>query len=653
MKQAINQVSVSIAGVVLCFGQLVEAQSLEQPTVDARNWVNLTEIPETEPMRVFTDHAAIFGLTGKDSMRLSEVEKDPLGHTHYKFRQYHNGVKVEHGEFIIHQRPDGKLHLANGALYRGQAINTVPTISESHAIRTALEQVPARVYFWEVDFWERSLKEHSGNEHATYYPQPELVLTPARAEHIHTGGELYLAYKMEVRAHIPMDERVLYIDAQSGNVIREIQLSSDLCTAAYPITNYYGTRTIFTTQNAGQWRLFNDCMPGGGNLHIRDWGGSGTQVPPPTPLEITSANNTWTSTTQIFGASTQWALKRVDEYFNTIHGRSSYDDSSGVMDVYINAIYLDNNNQPYSSNAAYHGNGVMTVGIGNPDYQFPDPACISADPLEDALNTVDIMAHEYGHAIDGAEANLTYQDQSGALDESFADIYGCMVELHALGTNDWLIGDDRCTGAIRNMADPKDKGDPDTFGGINWAPTGAGQPDNGGVHTNSGVQNYWFYLLSAGGSGTNDNGWVYNVSGLGTAAAMQIAYRNHTTYLLSSSNYTDARLGAIQAAGDLFGECSFEQIQTANAWHAVGVGDNWLINANYYDPIPSDYYYVVNTLASPGNQPTATVNSTTGSIRFRAGSNIILGPGFHATAAPGVIFDAEIRDCSSFPVFSN
>ncbi|NIW45715.1 MAG: hypothetical protein GWN30_13480, partial [Gammaproteobacteria bacterium] len=65
-------------------------------------------------------------------------------------------------------------------------------------------------------------------------------------------------------------------------------------------------------------------------------------------------------------------------------------------------------------------------------------------------------------------------------------------------------------------------------------------PDNGGVHTNSGVQNYWFYLLSEGGSGVNDNGDAYFVTGIGIEEAAQIAYRNLTVYLMPGSDYPDA-----------------------------------------------------------------------------------------------------------------
>jgi hypothetical protein len=121
------------------------------------------------------------------------------------------------------------------------------------------------------------------------------------------------------------------------------------------------------------------------------------------------------------------------------------------------------------------------------------------------------------------------------------------------------------------MANPNLKNDPDTYLGTHWITS---KTDNFGVHTNSGVQNFWFYLLSVGGSGTNDNSNAYSVTGLGMSKAVQIAYRNLSVYLTPTSNYAMARQFAIQSARDLYGNCSNEVTQTTAAWYAVGVGTN-------------------------------------------------------------------------------
>ena len=108
--------------------------------------------------------------------------------------------------------------------------------------------------------------------------------------------------------------------------------------------------------------------------------------------------------------------------------------------------------------------------------------------------------------------------------------------------------------------------------------------DKGGVHRNSGVQNYWFYLLSEGGSGINDNGDTYDVTGIGIESAYKIAYRNLTTYLLPNATFKDAMHGSLKAAIDLFGKDTKEYESVLKAWHAVGVKDD----GDSVDQTPSD-----------------------------------------------------------------
>jgi hypothetical protein len=126
------------------------------------------------------------------------------------------------------------------------------------------------------------------------------------------------------------------------------------------------------------------------------------------------------------------------------------------------------------------------------------------------------------------------------------------------------------------MSDPKSEGQPDTYGGINWKTIECGTPtqanDYCGVHTNSGVLNHWFYILSIGKSGTNDIGNTYNVSGINIDKAAKIAYRLESVYLSANSTYANARTYGIQAATELFGAGSPEVIATTNAFYAVGVG---------------------------------------------------------------------------------
>ena len=236
--------------------------------------------------------------------------------------------------------------------------------------------------------------------------------------------------------------------------------------------------------------------------------------------------------------SAHWAAERAWAYYINVHARA------GMFNGYKLRIHP----RLAQENAFYNrDNGYENIYVGS------------------NLSTIDIMGHEYTHGVVRASANLVYQGESGALNESFADIFGVAIERDAGAGLDWTVGED--WRAIRSLQTPGNFGDPDTYLGARWANTGAGQPDNGGVHTNSGVQNRWFFLLAQGGT---QNG--VTVAGIGFDNAIRVVYRNLTVYLTSTSNYADARAGAIRAANDLFGTCSAQTRAVTNAWAAVGVG---------------------------------------------------------------------------------
>jgi hypothetical protein len=129
-------------------------------------------------------------------------------------------------------------------------------------------------------------------------------------------------------------------------------------------------------------------------------------------------------------------------------------------------------------------------------------------------------------------------------------------------------------GALRSMSNPNQYGQPAYYKGKYWASTASpsSSNDNGGVHTNSGVLNYWYYLVAVGKSGSNEAGATYSVTGLGLSDAAKILYRTESVYLTASSNYAAARTYSIQAATDLFGATSTQTQAVTNAWYAVGIG---------------------------------------------------------------------------------
>lgn len=128
-------------------------------------------------------------------------------------------------------------------------------------------------------------------------------------------------------------------------------------------------------------------------------------------------------------------------------------------------------------------------------------------------------------------------------------------------------------GVLRNLVDPKQAGQPDTYGGEYWQNPECGTPSNSndqcGVHTNSGVGNKWFTLLARGGAGDNDDGVSYSVIGVGASVAYDVALRTVRFKSTSTDHYGDFAENTLIAAGEL------EAAGKVPAGTAAAAGDAW------------------------------------------------------------------------------
>jgi Zn-dependent metalloprotease len=500
-----------------------------------------------------------FNVPAGTDLVLVKTETDELGFTHQRYTQIYNSLPVDRSGIVV-QFKNGQATSFNGDFFPVENVNTEPGLRESEALYYAMHHVGAETYMWEDTRWESEIKQRLKDEKATYYPKGELVITKFSNSASTSIKPVYrLAYQFDIHALSPSTEQRVFVDASSGEILYTLPLASD-CEPPVNFTSIFnGTRSVQTDFFSDpNYRLNDDCLAA--EVHVWDWN-SATSTP--SAIEIQNTTNTWTTMDERFGASVLWETKQSYAYFKNIHSRNSYDHADGDVNAFINAVFYSSSCAcDYTDNASMSfTGGTMKVGLG------------SSGTLANSWSSVDIIGHEYTHAVTGSSSLLVYQGESGALNESFSDIFGEMIERYVEGSNDWLMGDDRTDGAIRDMSDPNDFSDPDTYMGDFWKNTCVGCSDNGGVHSNSGVQNFWFNLLTVGGSGTNDNDDDYSVSGIGITKASAIAFRNQTLKLSANSDYAAARAGAIEAAEDLYGACSDEVKQTTNAWYAVGVGD--------------------------------------------------------------------------------
>ncbi len=185
------------------------------------------------------------------------------------------------------------------------------------------------------------------------------------------------------------------------------------------------------------------------------------------------------------------------------------------------------------------------------------------------FQSIDIIAHEFTHAVTQHTAGLVYSKQSGGLNESMSDVFGAVCEAYVLGyvnANAWKIGELIYTpgtgaDALRYMKDPALDGK--SIDRLSQ------YTDSTDVHYSSGISNLAFYLLVEGGS--HPRYTTPSVAALGITKARAIWYRALTLYMTSMTDFFGARLATLQAARDLYPTTTTEVTSVGKAWDAVGV----------------------------------------------------------------------------------
>lgn len=287
-------------------------------------------------------------------------------------------------------------------------------------------------------------------------------------------------------------------------------------------------RVIYTADNSG-------TLPG---RQVRGEGGAPTGDP--------AADEAYD------GAGATYAL------FSDIYNRDSIDGNGLRLDstVHFRTGY---------DNAFWNGRQMV---YGDGDEDLPENQRI----FNRFTIAVDIIGHELAHGVTQHTANLIYQGQSGALNESMSDVFGSLVKQRLLGQSpteaDWIIGEGLFTPnvnglGIRSMKepgtaynDPVVGKDPQPGHMRDYVNT---QSDNGGVHINSGIPNRAFYVTAV------------NLGGYAWEKAGQIWYVTLKSKLSESANFATAAAKTYEAARDLYGQGSLEQQAVRAGWAEVGI----------------------------------------------------------------------------------
>ncbi|MCP3032050.1 M4 family metallopeptidase [Halobacillus sp. A1] len=395
-----------------------------------------------------------------------------------------------------------------------------------------------------VDIAVSSIEEEIGKvEDFDAAPSSELFI-------YEMDGEFHLTYLVKASTSKPAPGYWHYfIDAKTGDIVDNYNAIDHVTAFGEGVL---GDRTKFQATSAdGGYYLFDETR--GDGIHTFD----ALEMDPNlfnrfSQLigyhgdEVTSGHKFFSDSAAVDAHA---HAGEVYDYFKETFNRDSFDDNGARM---ISSVHVGEN----WNNAAWNGVQMM-YGDGDGENFVP------------LSGAVDVIGHEMTHAVTDRSADLVYQDEPGALNESFSDILGAMVD-----RDDWLMGEDIYTpgiegDALRSLKDPSSipnpleegKGYPDHYSELY-----TGDLDNGGVHVNSSINNKAAYLLSEGGTH-----YDVTVEGVGRKATEQIYYRALTKYLTATSDFSMMRQAAVQSAIDLYGIDSQEVFSVHQAYDAIGV----------------------------------------------------------------------------------
>ncbi|MBD1372755.1 M4 family metallopeptidase [Hazenella sp. IB182357] len=444
-------------------------------------------------------------------LKLIEESNKRTGGKKFIYQQVYNDIPVFGHKLILHTDKAGKTTSINGDFnpkVKGKKLNTKAKYSAKQAIQKGKEVlgVANAKEFLIEEAAPYIYKDLKGKYHFVH------AVTLSTLE----GGPKYFD---------------IFIDARNLKVVDKIDKTMGAHAEGSGVDLHGKTVKVNAFESSGTFYLYDTTKPmyTGNSGVIATYTANQTGNVPGTLL--TDSNNYWTHNAAVSAHVNSGIV--YDYYYNKF-GRNSYDGVGGNM---ISSV---NFSDPYCpDNAFWLGTQMAYCDAGN---MIATPAAL------------DVVGHEITHGVIDRTADLFYYGESGALNESWSDVMGNLIENKS--DNNWLLGEDLGR-AFRSMSNPTAYGHPAHMD--DFLETTA---DKGGVHSNSSIPNKAFYNFVTSSGVTRDE-------------AANVWYDALTDgYLTEYSTFVDAVNGTIAAAEQRFGSNSTEVRALTNAWASVGLSGN-------------------------------------------------------------------------------
>ncbi|GIQ71334.1 hypothetical protein XYCOK13_41580 [Xylanibacillus composti] len=516
-----------------------------------------------------------------DSMSIAGFKRDAQGKSHVLYQQQYKGIPVYGKYAYVHKNAANQIYAATDKFddaLNGLELDVTPVLTGEEAI--------AVLGLFLEERHGQPVQFGTGQESFPIAPPAaELVVYPY-------DDRYYLAYQVEADYMVPsIGSWIAFVDAKDGRLIHAINKTRH---AVSPVegsgTGTFGVLPLQVSRDHTDGRYYTldasramydgapidlerylDLSSGAleeqGLIITMDYASLNAEYGNSAYILKPISSETSHGFTDTHAVDAHYWTGEVYEFYRDQFGRDSIDDEGMDLYSFVHVVDIDlSTGREIPLDNAFWALGAMWYGDGGE----------GSDALFNCLSCAnDIVAHELTHGVIEHTANLLYENQSGALNESIADIMAVVFD-----ADDWTIGEDAGTVPLRDLANP--------HRGLQWQPkhmneyvylpnTEAG--DYGGVHINSGIPNHAAYLMATHLEDADFDGRYL----LG-----QLTYRALTTYLHPASDFMDARFAYLQAVDYLsLTQQEKEEVRSIvkRAWDAVGVTlspDSYMFMYDHY-----------------------------------------------------------------------
>ncbi|WP_088069351.1 M4 family metallopeptidase [Gottfriedia luciferensis] len=504
-----------------------------------------------------------------DQFKIISEEADSSSNSfHFRTVEQYKGIPIYASGQTVALDENNNVIASFGNVIKNLSRSIIPSeaaITEDDAVNIAKSKVEAEI---------GEVKRYDGID-------TELTIYPYK-------GKYYLTYIVKVSTSVPAPGYFHYfVDATNGEIVNSFDAIDYALPEVTPVTG----KGLDVFGKMQSFAAVKDLNAGTSYLH-------GASVYGPSPKELnTVLINTYDAhrmpETSFILLS---ALLGFTGFEVQTNSATNFFYDPAAISAYMNADKINKYYQQSVKRNSLDGKGMSltsTVHVGSKwnnaawngkQMLYGDGDGIVLGSLAGGL---DVTGHEMTHGVISKTANLTYSGESGALNESLADIFGQLaqdyIQYQTIATTDpkWEMGEDIYTpnkagdGGLRSLSDPGSKRVSTTYMSSGYYPATyderyLGDLDYGGVHINSGINNKAAYLIAKGGT---NNG--YTIKGLGNATLQQILYRALTLYLTPSSTFKEMREAAIRASRDMYpdknGVPSAQTQAVMDAYSSVGI----------------------------------------------------------------------------------